>query len=187
MSKAWCGRSRFVTFDEGVEARLLLQHISGCRFRRFALQCQMHPLVPAVLLRMPGFDPLHLNPEAQPPHRQLAEAVQRMGRGKWHTVIGADHERQAKFLKGPLEHGEGEFLLRGAERFTGEQVAARKIGDSQRVAIPPIAEHEFAFVVGTPQGVGGERPCQLGPHRARGDGAVGDGRARGDPAPHAPC
>ena len=40
----------------------------------------MHPLVPAVLLGMAGLDALDLNAQAEPPHRQLAEAVERMRR-----------------------------------------------------------------------------------------------------------
>ena len=37
--------------DEGVEARLLLQDVRRGRLGRFLLQREMHPLVPAVLLR----------------------------------------------------------------------------------------------------------------------------------------
>jgi hypothetical protein len=35
----------------------------------------VHPLVPAVLFGMAWFDPLDLDPEAQPPDRQFAQAV----------------------------------------------------------------------------------------------------------------
>jgi hypothetical protein len=53
-----------VALDEGVEARLLLQHVGCGRFGRLVLQRQMHALVPAVLLRMPRFDAFDLNAEA---------------------------------------------------------------------------------------------------------------------------
>jgi hypothetical protein len=71
----------------------------------------MHPLVAAVLLRMPGFDALDLNPQPQPPDRELAEAIEGMGRRKRHPVVGPDGVRQAEFLEGPLENGKGEFFL----------------------------------------------------------------------------
>ena len=41
-----------VALDEGIEARLLLEHVRGGGFGRLLLQRQMHPLVPAVLLGM---------------------------------------------------------------------------------------------------------------------------------------
>lgn len=51
--------------DEGIEPRLLLQHVAGGRLGGFLFQGQMHPLVPAVLLRLAGGDALNLNPEAR--------------------------------------------------------------------------------------------------------------------------
>ena len=68
-----------VAVDEGVEARLLLQDVGRGRLGGFLLQREMHPLVPPVLLGMPGLDALELNPEPEPPHRQLAQPVERMG------------------------------------------------------------------------------------------------------------
>ena len=38
--------------DEAIEPRLLLPHVAGRRLGGFLLQGQMHPLVPAVLLRL---------------------------------------------------------------------------------------------------------------------------------------
>ena len=46
--------------DERIEARLLLEHVRRGGFRRLPLQRQVHPLVPAVLLRMARLDPLDL-------------------------------------------------------------------------------------------------------------------------------
>ena len=48
------------------------------------------------------------------------------------------------------------------ERLAGQQVAAGEVGDRQRIAVPPIAEHELAFVVGAPQRI------RLGGPRERG-------------------
>jgi hypothetical protein len=50
----------------------------------------VHALVPAVLLGMSRLDALDLDAQAQPPDRQLAEAVQRMRRGKRDRVVGPD-------------------------------------------------------------------------------------------------
>jgi len=36
----------------------------------------MHPLVPAVLLRLAGLDAFEANPEPQPPDRELAESIE---------------------------------------------------------------------------------------------------------------
>src|SRR3954470_16931684 len=105
--------------DEGVEARLLLQHVSRGRFGGVLLQRQMNALVAAVILRMAGLAPLNLNSQPQPPDRQLAESVERVSGGEGHTVVGANRPWQPKFLEGPLEDGECESLLRRGERLTG--------------------------------------------------------------------
>jgi hypothetical protein len=87
-------------------------------------------------------------------------------RGERHAVVGADHLWQPKFLEGALEHREGESLLGGRERFARQQVAAGEIGDRQRIAVLPVAEHELALIVGAPEHVGLDRPRERG---ARGD------------------
>ncbi len=66
-----------VAGHEGVEAGLLLQDIRRGGLGRLRLQRAMHALVPAVLLRMAGLDPLDLNAEAEPPHGELAEPIER--------------------------------------------------------------------------------------------------------------
>ena len=105
---------------------------------------------------------LDVDAEAEPPDGEFAEAIKRVGRGKGHAVVGANGVGKAKFLKGALEGGDGEFFLRCAQRLTGEEVAARKVGDGQQVAVAAIAEHELAFVVGAPERVGFGRLRQLG-------------------------
>src|ERR1700682_2856963 len=114
----------------------------------------MHPLVPAVLLPMPGLDALELNPEAQPPDGELTEAIERRRGGEGDAIIGANGRGEPKVFEGALEDGEREPFLRGRERLTREQVAAGEVGDGEGVAVPAIAEHELAFVVGAPQGIG---------------------------------
>ena len=43
-----------VLVDKGIEAGLLLEDIGGGGFGRFLFERQMHPLMSAVLLRLPG-------------------------------------------------------------------------------------------------------------------------------------
>src|SRR6266545_2771165 len=100
-----------VLVDEGVEARLLLEDVRRGGFGRFFLQRQVHPLVAAVLLWMARFGPLDLNPQSQPPHRQLAQSVQRMRRREGHAIVGPNRSRETKFLKRALEYREREFFL----------------------------------------------------------------------------
>ena len=62
MSRARYG-ARVGLLDEGIEARLLLQDVGGGGLGGLPLQRQMHALVAPVLLRVPGLDPLDLNPQ----------------------------------------------------------------------------------------------------------------------------
>ena len=121
--------------------------------RRFGLERQMHPLVAAVLFGMPRRDPFQPDAQPQPPDGQLTQPVERVRRRKGHAVVGANRLWQAKVLKRALEDGEGIALLGRRQRFAGNQVATGEIGDRQRVAVPPIREQEFAFVVRAPQHV----------------------------------
>jgi hypothetical protein len=56
----------------------------------FRLQREMHAFVPAVLLRMSRCDAFNLNPQAEPPDAQFAEAVERMRGRERDAVVGAD-------------------------------------------------------------------------------------------------
>ena len=105
-------------------------------------------------------------PEAEPPDGQLAEPVDRMRGREGHAVVGPDRLREATLLERALEDGEGELLLRRRQGLAGQQVAAGEIGDRQRVAVPAIAEHEFAFVVRAPEGIRLGRPRERGAGRS---------------------
>jgi hypothetical protein len=99
--------SQKVAVNEVIELRLLLQEVLGRGFRRLQLQCQMHALMPAVLLRMARFYPLDLNAEPQPPDRELAEAEKRIGACERNPIISADHARQTELLERTVKHTEG--------------------------------------------------------------------------------
>jgi hypothetical protein len=85
-----------VAGDEVVELRLLLQEVPACRLGCLQLQSQVHALVTSVLLRVARLDPLDLNAEPQPPHRELREVEQGIGAGEGHAVVGADGAWQAR-------------------------------------------------------------------------------------------
>jgi hypothetical protein len=87
--------------DKFFEARLLLKKISGGRLGGLFLQGQMHALMTPVLLRMAGLDALNTDPQAEPPHRELAQVEQRMCGSERHTVIAADVGGQAALFKKP--------------------------------------------------------------------------------------
>jgi hypothetical protein len=62
---------------------------------------------------------------------------------------------EAVLLENGLKHRKSIGLLGGAERLAAAQVAARKVGDGERIAVAPIGEHDLALVIGAPQLVGG--------------------------------
>src|SRR5207244_4240653 len=57
-----------------VEAALLRREAPRCWPRGLRLQSPVHPFMPAVLVRAPGFDELRQNAEADPPRRELRQA-----------------------------------------------------------------------------------------------------------------
>src|SRR5687768_11030800 len=109
--------------DERIEAGLLLQEVASGRLGGLLLEGEVHAFMAAILLRMAGLDALDRNPQAQPPHRELAEAEDGVGAGERHAVVGTDGPRQAELLENPLEHAEGVDLLVGGEGLAAEQVA----------------------------------------------------------------
>ena len=78
---------------KSVEAFLLLQRMLSCRSRGFGLQCPMHPLVLAVLLRVPRIDAFVHNPQSHPPHGQPREPVQPLRR-KRRSIVRPYEQRQ---------------------------------------------------------------------------------------------
>src|SRR5262249_1915899 len=151
-----------VPLEEGVEPGLLLEHVGGGGLGGFGLQGEMHAFVAAVPVGMAGLDARGLESGAQASDGGFSWAVEGVGRGKGHAVVGANDLRETKFFEGALEDGEGELLLCRGQRLTREQVAAGEVGDRQRVAVVAVAEHELAFVISTPEGVRFGGPAELG-------------------------
>jgi hypothetical protein len=152
MSRAW--PLVVVAIDEVVELGLLLQEVAGGRFGGLRLERQMHALVAAVLLRMARLDAFDRNPEPEPPDREFGQVEERIGACKGHAVVGADGVWQTELLEDILENSEGVDLLGALQGFAGNQVTAGEVGDSQRIAVAAIGQHELALVVGAPQIIG---------------------------------
>src|ERR1700722_8370547 len=129
-----------VIVDEGIELGLLLQEVLPRRFGGLFLQGQVHAFVPTVLLGIPWPDTLDADPEAQPPHRELAQAKEGAVAREGHPVVAADRPWQPEVLESPFKDGKCEALLGGLEGFAAQQVAAGEVGashsDSIRCAIP---------------------------------------------------
>jgi hypothetical protein len=70
------------------------------------------------------------------------------------AIVGADGIGETVLLENGPKHWKSIGFLGGGERLAGEQVAARKVGDDERIAVAPIGEHEPALVIGAPQVVG---------------------------------
>ena len=121
----------------------------GFRFER-----KMHAFMPAVLLRMTRLDAFDGDAQTQPPDGELREVEQGVGRGKGHTVVGADAARQAALLEQSLKGRKSKRFTGGFQSFTEEEKARGVIGDGQRVAVFFVAQQELAFVIGAPQLVG---------------------------------
>src|SRR5689334_25391875 len=72
--------------DKIIEAGLLLQEVEASGARGFLLEREVHAFVPAVLLGMTGANAFDADAQAQPPHRQLGEVEQSVGRGERNSI-----------------------------------------------------------------------------------------------------
>src|ERR1700686_2336909 len=151
-----------VVADEVVELSLLLQEVLARGFGGFFLQGQVHAFVPTVLLWITRSDTLDADPEAQPPHRELAQAKEGAVAREGHPVVAADRPRQPEILESPFKHGKCVALLGGLEGFAAQQVATGEVGHGQGIAVATIREHELALVIGAPQIVGTIRSGEAG-------------------------
>ena len=110
----------------------------------------MHALVRAVLLRVGRQDPLMLNPQAEPPHIERRQAVQRRG-GEGHAVVGAHRARQAVLAEQPIEDRAHADAARRQQAVARQQEARVLVGDRQRIAVDPVTGAELAFEVRRPE------------------------------------
>jgi hypothetical protein len=110
----------------------------------------VHPFVRAVLLGLGGEDALVLNPQTQPPHVELRQAVD-PSRGEGHAVVGADGAGQAILSEQSVEDGAHAVAFRGEQAVAGEEVAGVLVGDGERVAIDAVAGPEVPLEVRGPE------------------------------------
>jgi hypothetical protein len=82
----------------------------------------VHAFVPTVLLWVTRLDTLDSDPEAQPPHRELAQAKEGAVAGEGGTVVAADRARQPEVLEGPFKDGKSIDLLGRRECLAAQQV-----------------------------------------------------------------
>ena len=127
---------------------------SCCCWRRFGwgdaviLQRPMHPLMAAVLLGLPWFDPHRGTAEVDPPLRQLGQPSQRAGRRKRRPVVRDDLHRDSVVAENVLEHRLGQCRGRGGTCRNVEHVTAHGLNDGQGVAITAVAHSKLSLVVG---------------------------------------
>src|SRR5881409_2350020 len=132
---------------------------SGCtkpskprRARRRGFEGFVHPLVPAILLRMRGLDQFGADAESHPPHGERRQSAQRIG-GKRLAVIGADPLREAVAAKQALKDGPTAFGGGSEQTPAAEQEARRAILDREWIAVHAIAGAELAFEIRGPDRV----------------------------------
>jgi hypothetical protein len=94
-----------------------------------------------------------LNPQTQPPHVELRQAVD-PGGGKGDAVVGADGAGQAVLAEQAVEDGAHPVALRGEQGVTRQEVTGVLVGDGERVAIDAVAGPEVPLEVGGPEVVG---------------------------------
>src|ERR1700731_1722485 len=121
----------------------------------------MHAFVSAVLLRVARLDALDGDAEAEPPHREFGEIEETVRTGERHAIVGPDRLGQATPLEELLEGSDGKVLTGRFKGFAEQEIARGVVGNSQRKAVPAIAELELALEIGAPEvvwrGAGRER------------------------------
>src|ERR1700688_4359740 len=141
---------------EAFEALLLI--LEGCGRRRggFSLEGAMHALVPTVLLRLAGLDPLGRDGQLYSPHRQRRQTT-RADRRKGRTVVATDRPRQAELAKCRLEGRAHVIVIGPKQSLAAQQSAAERIRDGQRITTLPVPGAEPALEVHRPYIVGRRR------------------------------
>ena len=101
--------------------------------------------------------------ELDPPHRQPAQAAERLRRER-RPVVGSNRGREPVLTEEPLKLPVGGVLLDRYQSVAGEDEARVGVADRQRVAELAVAHAKLAFVVGGPDGVGhlGHERCRAG-------------------------
>ena len=113
----------------------------------------MHALMTPVLLRVSGVDSLQLNPEPDPPHAEPRKPRQAR-RGERRTVIGKDPRGQAVLPESRFHQRPHVRRVAARDPLTTQQIAARRIGNRQRIAAFAVADLEPTLEIDRPNLVG---------------------------------
>jgi hypothetical protein len=101
---ALCGTPARGPISVRVERTLLPSKAVPRRRTRRLLECQVHALVPTVLLRFAGIDALERDAKSNPPGGEMRQPGSCRRRRKRLTVVGPDRPRQAVLLEQLDEH-----------------------------------------------------------------------------------
>ena len=143
-SDASCGRSALTARRRS--KRACCRRGSGRAALLFPLQRQVKPLVAAVLLRMPGGNPIQLNPELQPPHRQRRQPAGAQRR-KRRPIVGPQRPRQPVRRNVRSNHGRTPDRAAGRSDSTAQAAPHRH---RRRVAARAIRRAKPALEVRPP-------------------------------------
>jgi hypothetical protein len=124
----------------------------------------MHALVAPVLLRLAGRDPLRLDPGLDHSNRK-ARQPSHADRGERRTLSERSLSGRPNSRNAASSTGHTCWPIGSGQRLAAQQIAARRVGERQRLATRPLAGQKPALEINTPDVVG--RP------------AMGEGRARG--------
>jgi hypothetical protein len=124
----------------------------------------MHALVASVLLRLAGRDPLRLDPGLDHSNRK-ARQPSHADRGERRTLSERSLSGRPNSRNAASSTGHTCWPIGSGQRLAAQQIAARRVGERQRLATRPLAGQKPALEINTPDVVG--RP------------AMGEGRARG--------
>ncbi len=142
-----------------IEAALLRPRLAAGGAAVSCFKRAMHALVPSVLLRMPGGDPLRHDAQLHPPHRQPRQSGDGP-RGKRRAVVAANRLRQPVLAKRRLEDGLHPRRVGLLHRLAAQQIATVRVADGQRIDALAVPRAEPALEVGAPHPVGFRRPRQ---------------------------
>src|SRR6185312_2958095 len=145
---------------ECVEAALLGASACRRRARSFFLERAMQPLVPAVLLRLAGRDPLRQHAGLDQLHGERRQAAG-ADPGERRPVVAAYHARQAELAESRIEHRPDVPRVRALHHLQPQHIAAVQIAQAEGITAPPIAGAEPALEIRAPPivagGAGGQR------------------------------
>src|ERR1700678_4219522 len=134
---------------EVAQALELLAQARGWWIGGLLQQCQMHALMPAVLLRLARRNALRNHAGLDQLDRQLRQSAG-TARGKRRSVVGTHVMRQAELAERRIQHRPDMVGIRARQPLAAQQIAAMGIGDRQRLAAPAVAGQETTLEVDAP-------------------------------------